>query len=426
MSQLSLDTTHLATAPSWFASRAEEAWASYQTLPIPGVRDEAWRYSNAKRVPIDTIRNAPAPDAALLAAAVAASAGLETVSAKFVFVNDVLALAQPGTLPAGVTVLPFSEALKAQPELLQAHFMKREMTLGSAKFAALHLALVKAGVVIHVPRGVEVSGPIEVFHFVSGENASIYPHTLVVAEDNASVTVVDHYRSLEEQPGLSLAVSDLIGGTGSRVTYIACQEMSQLAQALHLSSATAGKDAQLKAFQLQLGANWSRSETVSDLVGQGARSDMLSVSLPLGDQVVDQRTLQNHKAPHSSSDLLYKNALYDESRTIFSGLITVDEGAHYTDAYQTCRNLLNSLEAEANSMPGLEINADQVKCSHGSTAGPVDSTELFYLMARGIPEAEARKLIVLGFADDVISRIGNEAIESMIHTRVEEKFARVA
>ena len=220
-------------------------------------------------------------------------------------------------------------------------------------------------------------------------------------------------------------MADLIGKPGSHVTYIACQEMSEEAQAMHLSSTVAGKDAQMKSFQLQLGANWSRSESVSDLVGKGARSDMLSVSLPLGDQIVDQRTLQNHKAPNATSDLLYKNALYDSSRTVFSGLITVDEGAHYTDAYQTCRNLLNSDTAEANSLPGLEINADQVKCSHGSTSGPVSEEELFYLKARGIPDNEARRLIVLGFADDVIQRIGNDAIEQMIHARVEEKFARL-
>ena len=140
------------------------------------------------------------------------------------------------------------------------------------------------------------------------------------------------------------------------------------------------------------GAAFSRSESVSDLVGQGARSDMLSVSLPIGEQIVDQRTLQRHKAPHATSDLLYKNALYGQSRSIFSGLIIVDEGAHYTDAYQTCRNLLNSNEAEATSLPGLEINADQVKCSHGATSGPISDEELFYLKARGISDSESRKL----------------------------------
>ena len=146
------------------------------------------------------------------------------------------------------------------------------------------------------------------------------------------------------------------------------------AQALHLSSIVAGRDSAIKSFQVQLGASFSRSESVSDLIGEGSRSDMLSVSMPIGDQIVDQRTLQNHKAPRASSDLLYKNALYGQSRSIFSGLIIVDEGAHYTDAYQTCRNLLNSNEAEATSLPGLEINADQVKCSHGATSGPIAVT----------------------------------------------------
>jgi len=192
-----------------------------------------------------------------------------------------------------------------------------------------------------------------------------------------------------------------------------------------LSSTSAGKDSQVKNFQLQLGADFSRSESVSDLVGAGARSDMLSVSMPLGTQVVDQRTLQKHKAPHATSDLLYKNALYDQTRTVFSGLIIVDEGAHYTDAYQTNRNLINSAEAEANSMPGLEINADQVKCSHGATSAPVSDEELFYLKARGIPDGEARKLIVLGFIEDTVTRIGHEAVEAMVCERIEEKFARV-
>jgi Fe-S cluster assembly protein SufD len=148
--------------------------------------------------------------------------------------------------------------------------------------------------------------------------------------------------------------------------------------------------------------------------------------MPIGDQVVDQRTLQRHLAPHTFSDLLYKNALYDRSRAIFSGLIHVFEGAHYTDAYQTCRNLLNSEDAEASSMPGLEINADQVKCSHGSTSSPVSEEELFYLKARGIPDAEARRLIVLGFLRNALGRLENDGVETMIISRMEEKFARIA
>ena len=179
------------------------------------------------------------------------------------------------------------------------------------------------------------------------------------------------------------------------------------------------------AFPAQLGAAFSRCESVSDLIGSGSRSDMLSISMPVRNQVVDQRTLQHHAAPHAFSDLLYKNALYDTTRTVFSGLITVDDGAHYTDAYQTCRNLLNSEEAEADSMPGLEINADQVKCSHGSTSGPVSEEELFYLKARGIPDHEARKLIVQGFLEDTLDRLSHAPLRELIEQRVEAKLAGI-
>ena len=422
---LTQDFARLTSAPSWFQTRANAAWSEFQSLPVPDIKDEHWRYSNAKRIALETLVTAEPAAQSDVERAVTGSKGLAKTSARFVFVNDQLVSSDAEGLAAGVICLPFAEALKTQDDVLEHYFMKREMELGSAKFAALHLAMVRAGTVIIVPKGVKVEAPIEVFHWAVGENTAIFPHTLIVTSDNAEVVVVDHYRSLNRVPGLSCAVADLVGGTGSRITYVACQEMSDNAQAMHLSSTSAGKDSQIKNFQLQLGADFSRSESVSDLVGAGSRSDMLSVSMPLGDQFVDQRTLQKHKAPHATSDLLYKNALYDKTRIVFSGLIVVDEGAHFTDAYQTNRNLLNSDEAEANSMPGLEINADQVKCSHGATSAPVSNEELFYLMARGIPEGEARKLIVLGFIEDTVTRIGNDAVEAMVCERIEEKFERI-
>jgi Fe-S cluster assembly protein SufD len=411
-------------APGWFLARAEAAWSEFQNLPVPGVKNEHWRYSNAKRIELANHTPAAAPTAAQRQAALAATEGLAARAARFVFVNDTLVESDTATLPAGVVCVPFAEALKSHSDILKQYLMQREMTLGSAKFAALHLAHVRAGIVVIVPKNVVIEQPIEVFHWVVGDHAAIFPHTLVVAEDNAQVSVVDHYRSLEGEGGLSIAIADLVGGANSTISYAACQELADDAQALHLSSITAGRDARVKSFQVQLGAAFSRSESVSDLIGEGSRSDMLSVSLPIGDQIVDQRTLQNHKAPHASSDLLYKNALYGKSRTIFSGLITVDEGAHYTDAYQTCRNLLNSDEAEANSLPGLEINADQVKCSHGSTSGPVSDEELFYLKTRGIPDGESRKLIVEGFLADVLARFGNSALLDQLIARIDEKLER--
>lgn len=414
------------SAPPWFLERSAKAWVEFQKLPVPSIKDESWRYSNAKKITLDSIHPAEAANEHLEAAAVAASEGLTTATARFVFVNDRLVVSETHGLPEGLICLPLGEALQSHSALLEEHFMKRESFLGSAKFASLHLAHVKAGVVVFVPAKMEIEHPIEIFHWIKGANAAIFPHTLVITGDHAKVTVVDHYRSDDGVVGLSCAVSDVIAGNGSAIFYVACQELGNLGQALHISSTTTQKDSTVKSFQAQLGSVFSRTESVSNLVGAGSRSDMLSVSMPIADQVVDQRTLQRHLAPHTFSDLLYKNALYERSRAIFSGLIHVFEGAHYTDAYQTCRNLLNSEEAEASSMPGLEINADQVKCSHGSTSSPVSEEELFYLKARGIPDAEARRLIVLGFLRNALGRLENEVVETMIIARMEEKFARIA
>ncbi|MCB1277174.1 Fe-S cluster assembly protein SufD [Prosthecobacter sp.] len=412
------------SAPGWFHARSEAAWAEFQKLPLPTIKDENWRYSNAKKIELADHSPAKSPSAENIQAALAATEGLKERAARFVFVNDTLVESDTAGLPVGVVCVSFAEALKTHADVLQHHFMKGDLPLGSAKFAALHLAHVKAGTVIIVAKNVVIEKPVEIFHWVVGDHAAIFPHTLVVAEDNAQVSVVDHYRSLEGEGGLSIAIADLVGGSGSKITYAACQELADDAQALHLSSITAGRDASVKSFQVQLGASFSRSESVSDLVGEGSRSDMLSVSLPIGDQIVDQRTLQRHKAPHATSDLLYKNALYGKSRSVFSGLIIVDEGAHYTDAYQTCRNLLNSDEAEANSLPGLEINADQVKCSHGATSGPIPDEELFYLKSRGINDAESRRLIIEGFLAGVIERFGNGELLDSLVARIDEKLER--
>ena len=186
------------------------------------------------------------------------------------------------------------------------------------------------------------------------------------------------------------------------------------------------KDAAAIGFILNTGAAWARNESLSRLEGEGARSDMLSVSVPAREQEYDQRTFQHHVSPGAYSDLLYKNSLYDESRTIFSGLIFVDEGAHRTDAYQTCRNLFMSEDAEANSMPGLEINADDVKCSHGSTSSQISEEEIFYLRARGIDPVRARQLIARGFSVEVIERLGDEKVEEMVLRFLDDKFAHIA
>ncbi len=463
--QLVPQPNRLNGAPAWFKHRSAAAWDEFQSLPLPGNRDEHWRYSSAKKLALEIFQIAAEPSEGDKREALARSTGLTENTAKLVFLNDRLVyasnLADPALaplkkkereygesllatsssdpklqksgewsathtrsfLPQGVICLPFDEALRTQGDVLEQYLMKRKAELGSEKFAALHLAHVRAGAVILVPKNVVISQPIEVFHWVTGENAVIFPHTLIVTGDHAQVTVVDHHGSLRDESCASISVADFVAGNGSRITYVNAQEMSLTSRAINISSTTVGRDASVKALQLHLGGAFSRNETVSDLIGEGARSEMLGVSLPFGDQCVDMRTLQNHIAPRTFSDLLYKNALYDQSKTVFAGLIQVEKGAHYTDAYQKCRNLLNSDEAEAASMPGLEINADQVKCSHGATCAPISEDELFYLKARGIPDHESRKLIATGFIEDVIAKLDNATLVAELDRRIEAKFA---
>lgn len=396
-------------------------------LPLPTRTHEPWRFANLKRAAaLDAFQSAPSLDESATKALVERSFKLEAPAAKFVFANEALVHAERPEID-GLICRPLAEAVEEHAQLLQEHFMAQEATLGSEKFAQLHKSRTKSGLFLYVPAGVEIAMPIEVYHWLSGTDASIFPHTLIVTGENAKVTVVDYYGSAsKDEAGLSCAVVDLVAGRGSKLRYVACQDLSETSSNIHISSTLASADADAKSLQVQIGSAWSRTESVSHLSGKGANSDMLSVSVPSATQEVDQRTLQHHGEPHTTSDLLYKNALYDKARSVFAGLILVDQGAHHTDSYQTCRNLLLSDEAEANSMPGLEINADQVKCSHGSTSGPITEEDVFYFNARGIPTETAKQLITFGFAAEVFSKLGHQAIEAMVGELVAEKFRKLA
>ncbi len=413
--------------PEWFVDLQRSEWDRFGKLPLPTRKDESWRFANLKQLDFGGLVRGVEPGARVIADVKDRSRMLEAPAAKWIFANGHLI---EGTglsgewRNKGVVCLPFTDALTEHGDLVREHFMKKELELGSEKFAAWHAALVSSGVFVHVPKNVALDAPIEVYHWLEGEGSAEFPHTLVVAEANSRVTVVDNYRSAnQEDVGFACCVADLIAMDGAKLTYVCAQEWNENSKYIQLSSTTVGRDANVMSCLMNLGAAWGRTESVSHLEGEGANSDMLSISVPHEKQEIDQRTLQLHKKPHTTSDLLYKNALYDQARTIFAGMIVVDDGAHFTDAYQKCRNLLLSDEAEANSMPGLEINADQVKCSHGATAGPITDEELFYLRARGIEAVAARQLVTFGFIHEVIERLGDEALEEALTVRLEKKFA---
>lgn len=409
--------------PQWLSERQAKAKARCEELPKPTRRDEAWRFGNLKQLDFEGFAPAPAANADAL---IGRCEGLENTAAKFVFVNDELASSE-SNLPEGVVCLPLAEALESHSDLVESHFMRQENRLGSAKYAAWHEANVSNGLFVHVPENVEVEGTIEVHHWISGANTLIFPHTLIITGESAKVRVTDLFRSADEtSPGLAVAYNDLYAGRNSQLDYVAVQDFNEVTRVIQVNDTSVQRDARAKAFVLNVGASWARNESLSRLEGSGAHSDMLSVSIPAREQEYDQRTFQHHVSEGAYSDLLYKNTLYDSSKTVFSGLIFVDEGAHQTDAYQTCRNLLMSDRAEAHSMPGLEINADQVKCSHGSTSAQIADDEIFYLCARGIDPVRARQLIARGFSVEAIERLENEAVEELVLRFVDEKFAHIA
>jgi len=414
--------------PDWFREQQREAWKQFEALPSPTRKDQLWRFSSVDLLDLKPFKFGGTLTDKDRDAILEQSHGLDDVAARLIFAGDQLiesSIVSEQLKKRGVIFQPLERAMVEHADLFRKHFMSQPAVLGSAKFAALHKALVSSGTFLFVPRGVEIELPIEIFHWLHGENASVFPHLLLVADELAKVTVIESFRSLDRQsPGFACGVNDLIAGPGAKITYVCAQTWGDNVRALQMNTTTVDHDASALSLNLHLGGKYSRFESLSRLIGEGGRSDLLAVSVADGDQEFDARTLQDHISPHTASDLLYKNALDDRARCTFGGLIRVEPHAHFTDAYQKVRNLLLSDDSEANSMPGLEILADNVRCTHGATSGQIDADELFYLRARGISVKVAQRLLVTGFLNDVIQRLDQPVITAHLHRLIEKKFAR--
>ena len=414
--------------PDWFRDQQYAAWNQFESLPQPTRKDQAWRFSNVGLLDLAPFKSSPPLSDDDRKNILKYSRGLDSYSARMIFANDQLVerdIVSEDLKKRGVIFQPLERAIVEHADLFRKYFMSTEAKLGSVKFAALHKALVSSGTFLFVPRGLEIELPIEIFHWLRHDNMSVFPHLLLVADELAKVTVIEHFRSCDQRAaGFACGVNDLIAGPGAKVTYVCTQTWGENVIALQMNSTVVDHDASAMSLNLHVGAKYSRFESLSRLVGEGGRSDLLAVAVAKHQQEFDARTLQDHISPRTASDLLYKNALDDRARTIFGGLIRVERDAHFTDAYQKVRNLLLSDDAEANSMPGLEIMADNVRCTHGATSGQIDEDELFYLRTRGIPTKVAQRLLVTGFLDEVIQRLDHPAIAAHLHRLIEEKFAK--
>ncbi len=410
----------LGAAPTWWIERKHAAFEKFSALPLPRRTDESWRFSDILSLSLEGFSVAESSVAAVHPALNLPPA---FATPHLAFTNNLLSTrAATDPLPAGVIVTTLAEAAVKHADLLRAHFMAQPQKLGSEKFASLHTAFVRDGAFIFVPRGVEVATPIVIHHLAAGAGTAVFPHTLVVAEENSKVTVVDAFLSADGSAHFACGANDLYAAHGAQLTYIGAQAWSRDTLSFQFNSTIVRRDARVQSLNLHLGGKQARHESLSQLQAPGAFSEMLALTVADGSQEFDQRTLQIHQAPNTKSDLLYKNALRAKAKTIFSGLIIVDPDAQKTDAYQSNRNLMLSDDAEANSLPGLEIQANDVRCTHGATSSRIDPEQEFYLQSRGIRKEAADELLTFGFFEEVLNRLSSDELHAALRSLVETQF----
>src|SRR5918999_319259 len=380
--------------PGWLAQRRQQAYEVFAKLELPDPKGEEWRYTDVRGFDFGHF-SPPRPSRA-----------------------------EPevpeGALRRGVVVSDLWSAAETHPDLLREHFFT-EVPVDEHIFTALHGAFLSDGVLVYVPPGVEVEVPLQTARVVEG-GGSIFPHTTIVVDENASLTFVDRFSSPElERAPFCAGVVEVEARRGATVNYISLQEWGRQVHHFQTQRFTGGRDSTVRSLAVNLGSAFARTQVESVLRGEGSFSEMLGLYFADADQHFAQRTLQSHNAPHTTSDLLYKGALKENSRSEYSGLIKVLKGAQGTDAYQANRNLVLSDDAMARSIPQLEIEANEVRCTHGATVSPVEEEHLFYLMSRGIDRVTAQKLIVFGFFRDVLDRIRVEDVREQLSDAISKK-----
>jgi Fe-S cluster assembly protein SufD len=415
---------HNHAGPSWLQEWRRAAFRAFESLPLPTTALEEWRYTDPKRLKWDRVRLAPDASTAAVPQNEARWLRERTASGRVLQVGTHLVQVElhDALRAQGVILSDLMVAAEEHPELVR-RYLGSALDERAGKFAALNGAFWSAGVFLHVPRGVRIDAPIRVLRHLTDAGAAYFPRTLIVAEEGSHVGFVEELDSPDfDMPTFSCGAVEVIAGNGADVQYVALQRYGAHVHHLSTQRTIAGRDANLDTLVVNLGASVARVDLLASLQGPGSRSDMLGLYFGRGDQHFDHATRQDHMVPHATSDLLYKGALTDEAHAVFRGLIKVYPKAQRTDAYQTNRNLILSRRAEAVALPNLEIEADDVRCSHAATVGQLDEEELFYIMSRGISRETAEKLVVFGFFGEVLDRLPMpgvvEELRQAIETRI--------
>jgi len=376
----------------------------YAALPVPTTKDEHWRFTDLRGFDPDSF----------------SANGAKTVE-RAGSMLDVETAALAHVSEAGIEIERAPEGVVFEP-LGEGHEFLGKLIGTDEKFAAHNAAEWKHGLLVRVPAGLELQQPLYVRVTSSVPDAALFWRVLVVAEEGSRFSFIEeHASAAPDLPGYSNVVAELFVGDGAKLEYVSVQNLSR--ETWHFAShrATVGRDAELDWVAGGFGSKKGKIRIENDLAGQGGTSRVTGAYFADGAQHLDYDTLQRHIAPNTTSDFAFKGALRDKARAVWRGMIRVEEDAQKTNAYQENRNLLLSPDAHADSIPGLEIKANDVRCTHGATVSQVDRDELFYCMARGLSRGEAERLIVRGFYQEIFDRIELEPVRTALQTALEAR-----
>ena len=381
-----------------------EARARYDALPLPSTKDEHWRFTDLAGFDPDSWT---------------ANGAAEIASPPSLIDVDVAGVAYVGE--SGIEIDRAPEGIRFEP-LTDEHEQLYSLVGRDEKFAAHNAAMWKHGLLVHVPRGVVVEQPLYVRVANSVEGGSLFWRLLIVAEPESRFALIEEYASSSpELAAYSNAAVEIVVQQAAKVEYVSVQNLSRGTWHFASHHARVERDAELDWVTGGFGSAKGKVRIQNDLAGPGATSRVTGAYFADGTQHLDYDTFQEHMAPSTTSDFAFKGALRDTARTVWRGMIRVEEGAQKTNAYQENRNLLLSKTAHADSIPGLEILANDVRCTHGATLGQVDREQLFYLMARGLSRGEAERLIVRGFFQDVLDRVELEPVREALASALEAR-----
>lgn len=384
--------------PAWLASARAQAFEKYVATPYPTRKEELWKYTDLSRV----------------------NWGKYAIgTSEEVVVNPVAAEAKS----KGVIFCTLNEALKAHPELIK-KYLGRTKEVVNGKYAVENLAMTDRGFFCFVPKGVKVATPIHGEYRSTQDGATLFPRTIVALEDGAEATFFDHFTSPNVQGnpiGYSNARIELYVGKNARLHYLQLQNWH--AGMIHLleQHAELDQDAYVSATTITLGAHIAKSTIGAILKAPGAVSYLFGLGYANAKQQFDHHTMQMHLAPNTTSDLLYKIAVDDHARSTYTGTITMTKDAQKADAYQSNKNILLSNTARANTVPQLEILANDVRCTHGASVGTVEDEQLYYLESRGLSSEVARDMVVHGFFEDLIGKLPEDSLKTAVRQAVNAK-----